>query len=59
MDRFSQGLADPQEATVIDHCEECGSEIYAGQLATSMDGTLFCTDRCLFNNLGAVTITAG
>lgn len=59
MDRFSQGLADPQEATVIDHCEECGGEIYDGQNATLLNETLFCNDRCLFNYLGAATITAG
>jgi hypothetical protein len=59
MDRFTQGLPDPQEAKVFDHCEECGGEIYHGQLATHMNGTLFCSDKCLFHYLGAVTITAG
>jgi hypothetical protein len=59
MERFSQGLFDPQEVVVVDHCEECGGEIYFGQIATTMDETLFCNDKCLFENLGVVTITAG
>lgn len=44
---------------VHDYCEECGSEIYDGQLVTTFDGYMFCNDRCLFNYLGAVTLTAG
>lgn len=61
LDRFSQGLSDQQEAKVVAHCdhEGCGSEIYDGQLVTTLDQSYFCNDRCLFNHLGAVTITAG
>lgn len=44
---------------VVDHCEECGREIYEGQSVPFVNKTLFCNDRCLFDYLGAVTITAG
>ena len=30
-DRFSQGLPDPQEASVACYCEGCGREIYEGE----------------------------
>lgn len=55
MDRFQE----QQQPKVLDHCEECGAEIYDGQLVTTLEGDLFCNDRCLFNYLGAVTLTAG
>lgn len=55
MDRFQE----EQQPKVHDHCEECGAEIYKDQLVTRYDGDLFCNDRCLFDYLGAVTITAG
>lgn len=55
MDRF-QELPQPK---VHDYCAECGAEIYDGQLVTTLEGDLFCNDRCLFNYLGAVTLTAG
>lgn len=55
MDRFQE----QQQPKVHDHCEECGAEIYKDQLVTRYDGDLFCNDRCLFDYLGAVTITAG
>ena len=31
LDRFSQGLPDPQDAEVIAYCEGCGGEIYEGE----------------------------
>lgn len=55
MDRFQE----PKQPKVHDYCEECGDAIYEGQLATTLESDLFCNDRCLFNYLGAVTITAG
>lgn len=55
MDRFQE----PKQPKVHDYCEDCGGEIYEGQLATTLESDLFCNDRCLFNYLGAVTITAG
>ena len=30
LDRFSQGLPDPQDAEVIGYCSYCGMEIYEG-----------------------------
>ena len=31
LDRFAQGLPDPQEAEVVCHCFGCGGEIYKGE----------------------------
>ena len=59
MDRFSQGLPDPQDAEVIDHCLDCGSEIYVGQAAVKYGDGLVCNYRCLASAIGAVTITVG
>ncbi|HZG16926.1 MAG TPA: hypothetical protein VE710_18200 [Candidatus Bathyarchaeia archaeon] len=59
MDRFEFGMPDPQVARVIDHCGDCGGEIYEGQLATRLNGKLYCEDQCLLNDLGAESITAG
>ena len=28
LDRFAQGIPDPQEAEVMAYCEGCGEEIY-------------------------------
>lgn len=46
------------EEKIVENCRECKAEIYEGQLVTSMSGTLFCNDQCLFDYLGAVMITA-
>lgn len=59
LDRFAQGLPDPQEAIVVDHCEECGGEIYDNQFVWKVGGDVFCCRGCMLTNLGAVTITAG
>lgn len=56
MDRFSQGLADPQEAPLVwfdcafDACEE---EMPAGSVVWSFDNELYCSGRCLLQALGA------
>lgn len=59
MDRFSTGLADPQEETVVDECDECGGEIYRGQMVWRVGADLYCKKDCLLQNIGAVVITAG
>ena len=60
MDRFSQGLPDPQEARVFCNCAGCGGEIYIGQDATSSAvGKVYCNEGCLLDDVGAVAITAG
>lgn len=59
MDRFEQGLPDPQEMKVVGHCDECGGEIYEGQTVISFGADRLCNSDCLINYLGAVTISAG
>lgn len=59
LDRFPQGLADTQEATVVDHCEECGGEIYSGQQVWKVGSDMFCKTECLLDNLGVETLTVG
>lgn len=58
MDRFEQGLPDPQEAEVIDYCP-CGGEIYVGQNVVRKGNELYCSFECLAGSMGAVTIMAG
>lgn len=32
MDRFSQGLKDPQDAPITGECENCGCELYEDEV---------------------------
>ena len=48
LDRFSQGLPDPQEEEPVGECEGCGGEIYASDLVYNIEGTLVHVDlECL------------
>lgn len=38
LDRFSQGLRDPQEAPAVAYCAACRLEIYDADLVYSMPG---------------------
>ncbi|SDH85578.1 hypothetical protein SAMN04489735_10854 [Aneurinibacillus thermoaerophilus] len=38
MDRFSQGLADPQETHVVGECLSCGGEVYEGEEVWEVEG---------------------
>jgi len=40
LDRFAQGLPDPQEAEVMAYCEGCGGEIYEGEEVYVVDGEI-------------------
>ena len=40
LDRFAQGLPDPQEAEVKAHCEGCGGEIYDGEEVYVVEGEI-------------------
>ena len=40
LDRFAQGLPDPQEAEVKAYCEACGGEIYEGEDVYVVDGVI-------------------
>ncbi|MEK5058605.1 hypothetical protein BK126_03170 [Paenibacillus sp. FSL H7-0326] len=61
MDRFEQGLPDPQEADVIEYCanETCGNEIYQGEKAVTYGDALCCSFKCVAVIMGAYEITAG
>jgi hypothetical protein len=48
LDRFSQGLPDPQEAPVMAICEACGGEIYEGEEVYDINGDITHADwECL------------
>lgn len=48
LDRFSQGLPDPQEAKVMAYCEGCGGEIYEGEDVYCInEDILHFDDECL------------
>ena len=38
LDRFAQGLPDPQEALPLEQCQGCGGEIYPGEDVYVVDG---------------------
>jgi len=40
LDRFSQGLPDPQDAEVMTYCEGCGGEIYPGEDVYCVNGDI-------------------
>ena len=49
LDRFSQGLPDPQEAEVKAYCEGCGGEIYEGEDVYVVDGVILHAEwDCLY-----------
>jgi len=48
LDRFSQGLPDPQDADVLAYCEGCGREIYEGEDVYRVGSDILHADReCL------------
>lgn len=48
LDRFSQGLPDPQEAKVMAYCKGCGEEIYEGGDVYRVNGDILHNDwECL------------
>lgn len=61
MDRFEQGLKDPQEAEVVAYCANpsCEGEIYEGQAVVTYGDDLCCNFGCLAKLLGAVEMTVG
>ncbi|MFK0524799.1 hypothetical protein ACINKY_21600 [Paenibacillus illinoisensis] len=60
MNRFEQGLPDPQAAEVVDECLGCGGEIYRGQEVVKYgDEGLCCNFRCLGVAMNAENTTAG
>jgi len=40
LDRFAQGLPDPQDAEVMAYCEGCGGEIYPGEDVYCVNGDI-------------------
>ena len=40
LDRFSQGMPDPQEAKVMAYCKGCVKEIYEGEDVYVVDGNV-------------------
>ena len=49
LDRFAQGLPDPQEAEVKAYCEGCGGEIYEGEDVYVVDGVILHAEwDCLY-----------
>lgn len=56
LDRFSEGIKDPQEARTVCDCDSCGSEIYEGAALVTSEVTeldSFCSASCLLTYIGA------
>lgn len=51
LDRFAQGLKDPQEETPVAHCAECDGELYEGDQVVECEGQCFCDRECLASYL--------
>jgi hypothetical protein len=47
LDRFSQGLPDPQQQPIIEECCHCGREMHEGEPAFLFDDEIFCDDECI------------
>jgi hypothetical protein len=53
LDRFSQGIPDPQEGRVLGTCEACGGEIYEGEEVFVINGNIIHADwECLQEYIG-------
>ena len=58
LDRFSQGLPDPQEAEVMTYCEGCGGEIYQGEDVYDVEGVILHAEwECLVKYLDPKLMT--
>jgi len=49
LDRFAQGLPDPQDVAPLEYCQGCGKEIYPGEevYVTSDGYILHCDEDCV------------
>ena len=58
LDRFSQGLPDPQEAKTMCYCQGCGGNIYPGEDVYVIDGDITHNDwECLVQYIDPVVKT--
>jgi len=58
LDRFSQGLPDPQNAEVMAYCEGCGGEIYEGEDVYYANGAILHNDSdCLYQYINPQLMT--
>lgn len=58
LDRFSQGLPDPQEADVKAYCTGCGGEIYENEDVYVVNGEILHKDlECLEQYIDPVIVT--
>ena len=58
LDRFAQGLPDPQDAEVMAYCEGCGGEIYPGEEVYVIDGEILHSEwECLMEYIGVRIMT--
>jgi predicted nucleic acid-binding Zn ribbon protein len=51
LDRFAQGLKDPQQEEPVTHCAYCGGEIYQDERVILHDGDYYCSDNCFVQDL--------
>lgn len=53
LDRFAQGLPDPQDAPVVARCQGCGEEIYPREDVYCVNGDILHADwECLYRYIG-------
>jgi hypothetical protein len=52
LDRFAEGVKDPQEAKTVCYCDLCGADIYEGDYkvtSAATDDEVYCSVGCLLN----------
>lgn len=58
LDRFSQGLPDPQSVAPLETCEACGGEIYPGEDVYVVNGDILHNDwECLVRYINPEVMT--
>lgn len=58
LDRFAQGLPDPQDVAAVEECQGCGRAIYPGEDVYVVDGyILHAAWECLVDHLGLQVMT--
>jgi hypothetical protein len=58
LDRFACGLPDPQAEPALYTCDNCGCEIYEGELYYDVHSEKACSTSCALELAGAVEMYA-
>lgn len=54
---YGNYLPDELDNPVVEHCNHCSAELYAGDSAIDFEGFIYCSTDCLLTEQGAREIT--